>query len=93
MTTVPFVPTTLAPFQFQATLDGAPYNVVVTWNVYRGGAGGSGYYISVYDQSGTRILTLAMVGSPPDSDISLTAGYFSSTLVFREDSQTFEALP
>lgn len=59
MTTyVDFVPSTDTPFQFQATFDGAQYNVVVTWNEF-----GQRYYINVYDLGGNLILARARIDS------------------------------
>jgi hypothetical protein len=54
-----FVPSNQAPFQFQPTLDGAVYTALITWNLARGG-----WYITLYDLNGTRILTLPLIGSP-----------------------------
>jgi hypothetical protein len=89
MTTIfPFAPTQQGPFQFQPTLDGTTYTGVVTWNLF-----GQRYYLSLYALDGTRIFTLPLIGSPLDYDISLTAGYFTSTLVFRQASQQFEVNP
>ncbi|MEJ0017540.1 MAG: hypothetical protein WDN25_13435 [Acetobacteraceae bacterium] len=85
---VPFAPTPAGPFQFAAVLDGQSYTVIVTWNV-----SGQRWYVSVYTGAGDRVLSIAMVGSPDDHDISLVAGYFISTLVFRQSSQTFEVSP
>jgi hypothetical protein len=75
------------PFQFQAVLDGATYNVVITWNIYR--AGGEGYYIGVYGEDGTRVFFRALIASPPDYDISMTAGYFATKIVFRDETEQF----
>jgi hypothetical protein len=83
-----FAPTPLAPFQFQATLDGATYNVITTWNVF-----GQRWYVNIVDQNNNRILTKPLVGSPPDYAISLVAGYFTSTMVFLEATQTFAVAP
>ena len=59
MTTyVNFVPSTTGPFQFQATLDGAQYNVSITQNVY-----GQRYYVNVYDLSGSLIVSRGMNSS------------------------------
>lgn len=59
MTTyVDFVPSTTAPFQFQATFDAAQYNVIVTWNEF-----GQRYYINVYDLAGNLILARAIASS------------------------------
>lgn len=60
MTTfINFVPSTVAPFSFQATLDGDQYNVVVTWNVF-----GQRFYVNVYAADGTLVVCRALVGSP-----------------------------
>jgi len=61
-----FVPSLVAPFQFSATLDGNPYNVIVTWNLF-----GRRYYVNVYALDGTLVVSEAMVGSP--TGISLSA--------------------
>lgn len=91
MTTTAFTPTPIAPFQFQATLDGTVYNVVITWNVYR--ASGFGWYVGVYQENGILVFLRALVASPPDYPISMTAGYFASTLVFYDGPQRFVVLP
>lgn len=59
-TVVDFQPSSTAtpPFQFQATLDGAQYNVTCTWNVF-----GQRWYVNVYDLSGNLIVARSMVGS------------------------------
>lgn len=87
-TIVPFAPTISAPFQFLATLDGVSYSIIVTWNVF-----GKRFYLNIYTQDGTLILARSLVGSPNDQDISLVIGYFTSTLVFRQDTQRFEISP
>lgn len=93
-TSTAFTPTPLAAFQFQAVLDGDQYTVIVTWNVYRGGGTGrDGWYITIQDANGTWIVTKALVASPATYDISLTAGYFSSTMVYREGTGNFEVSP
>ena len=76
-------------------LDGANYNMVVTWNVYRGGsaAGGGGWYVNIYDQSGALITLRPRVGSPDNFNISLVGGLFTSSLVFRVSTQQFEVSP
>lgn len=94
MTTTSFTPTALTLFQFQATLDGALYNVITTWNIYRAGIQDSGWYINVYDQSNNRIVTTPLIGSPAEIPINLVAGYFkTSSLVFYEATQTFVVTP
>lgn len=83
-----FTPNATAPFQFTANLDGTDYNVIIVWNVYR-----RNWYINIIAGDGTRVLTRALVASPASYDISLTAGIFTSTIVFHEGPQTFEVLP
>lgn len=96
-TYVDFVPSASAPFQFQATLDDTVYTVVVTWNLF-----GQRYYVNIFTLEGVRVLTIPLigsVGSPAQvllntglavSDVSLTAGYFITKLVYRPINQRFE---
>lgn len=84
-TLIPFTPAPNANFQFQCTLDGAPYNVICTFNPY-----GQRYYVSVYDLSGARIFTRPLIASPSFYNVSLTLGFFDTSVIFRESSQTFE---
>lgn len=89
MTTfVDFKPAANNPFQFQATLDGQLYTVIVTWNLF-----GQRYYVNVYTLGGVLIVAIAMVGSPLDYDISLIAGYFASKLIWRVQNGQFEVSP
>lgn len=89
MTPYPFQPSNVAPFQFQPTLDGQSYVVIVTWNLF-----GQRYYFNVYDLQQSLIVSAALVGSPPHADIDLLAGYFeSSTMIYRASSATFEVSP
>jgi len=81
----PFAPSSSANFQFTATLDGNPYTVICTFNTY-----GQRYYINIFDSSQARVLTRPVVGSPDDYDISLTLGFFTTKIVFRESTQSFE---
>jgi len=50
MTTYLFAPSPTAPFQFQPTLDGEVYHVVVTWNLF-----GQRYYVNVMTTSGALV--------------------------------------
>lgn len=90
MTTfIKFDPSPSANFQFNATLDGANYIVICTWNVYS-----ARYYLNVYNNNGTLIVTNPIVASPDDFDINLVFGYFyASTLVYRQSSNSFEIAP
>lgn len=80
-----FTPSPLTNFRFPVLLDGTQYNVVVTYNVF-----GQRYYVNIYTTQGGFVMSRPMVGSPVGYDISLTAGMFTSTLVFRQDHNQFE---
>ena len=82
---IPFLPDSNANFQFQATLDGEQYNCVCTFNAY-----GQRYYVSVYDLFGGLIFSRPIIASPSFYNVSLTFGYFDTTMVYRESSQAFE---
>ena len=85
ITYIPFTPSATANFTFQATLDGAIYNVICTWNVF-----GERYYINIYDSTQNLIVSLPVIGSPDNYNISMTKGYFTTTLIYRVSSGNFE---
>jgi hypothetical protein len=58
-TFVPFSQPAAGNFQFNATLNGAQYRCVVTWNVF-----GQRYYLNVYGLDGTLMVSEGMSGSP-----------------------------
>jgi hypothetical protein len=82
---VPFTGSTYTNFQFQATLDGKNYICIVTWNLF-----GERYYINIYDTSQNLILCAPLIGSPSFYNISLTAGYFTTSIVWRVENNQFE---
>lgn len=84
---VPFVPSASSNFQFQLTLDGNQYLAVVNWNLF-----GQRYYVNIYTLAGTLVLCIPMIGSPNFYNISLTAGYFTTMLIWRVESGNFEIL-
>lgn len=80
-------PTTVS--QYQVTLDGQQYNLLVPWSLYR-----KNWYIDLYDLQNNLVLSEGLVGSPDYYDIDLVWGYFeTSTLVFRESTGQFEVSP
>jgi len=88
-TLVNFNPNAFANFQFNPTLDGVTYVAICTWNLY-----GQRYYINIYDNNGTLIMSRPIIASPNDYDINLLFGYFqTSTLVYRASSNNFEISP
>ena len=88
MTTYAFAPSPTVPFQFQPTLDGTTYNCVITWNIF-----GNRYYVTCYTQSGAVVFTLPLISSTVSYPVSITKGYFASTLVYYGATQTIEVLP
>jgi len=89
MTVIQFAPSPYANFQFSPTLDGVTYTAICTWNIYA-----PRYYVNIYDNNGTLIVTNPLIASPDDFDINLVYGYFqNSTLVYRDSSNSFEISP
>jgi hypothetical protein len=91
MATFTFAPTATINFTFQATFDGALYNVTTMWNVSR-----QGWYFNVFDQSNTLIVSSAFVGSPdpPQPGVNLVGGYFTtSTMFYYPDTGTIVVSP
>lgn len=85
ITYVPFTPSATANFTFQATFDAKTYNIIVTWNQF-----GLRYYINVYDSLQNLKVSLPVIGSPDNYDISMTKGYFTTSLIYRVSSGNFE---
>lgn len=91
MTTIAFRPSTATnpPFSTVVTLDGIAYTLVAKWNLYR-----PGWYVSLTDSNGNLLINQPLIGSPPDSDILLAPGRFTtSTLLYRTSSGNFEIGP
>lgn len=89
MTTyTPFVPTPSAPFQFTPTLDGVQYTAIIKWNI-----SGQRWYLFLYTLQQQLVMSIAMIGSPDGINISLTKGFFTSTLVYRTSTNQFEVSP
>jgi len=82
-----FTPSNNSNFQFQVTLDGSQYNIIVNWNIY-----GERYYVNIYDVNNTLVVCLPLIGSPLNYNISLTAGYFTTQLVYRVQNNQFEVI-
>lgn len=82
---IPFTPSAVANFSFQATLDGAQYNCVCTFNSY-----GQRYYLSIYDLAQNLVLSRPVAASPDTYNLSLTLGYFDTSIIFRDSNQSFE---
>lgn len=85
VTYYPFSPQPGSVYQFQPTLDGQQYTVVITWSVY-----GQRWYYNVVTLQQQLVLSIALVASPQDFNIDLGQGYFNTPVIFREASQQFE---
>ena len=79
-----FTPSSVSNFQFSDTFDNTTCTIVVSWNI-----AGQRYYINMYDNSNALIVCMPLIGSPPTQNISMTAGYFSTQLVYRPDLGQF----
>lgn len=90
-----FSPSAGSVYQFQPTLGGKVYTVRCPYNEW-----GKRYYVQILTVNQTPVYFMPLSGSPPDSDISLlppldpiTGLPWTSTMVFREATQTFEVNP
>lgn len=77
-----------APFQFAPTLDGNPYTCQITWNT-----AGQRWYVTCYTLAGDVVFTLPLIGSPPGGSISITAGYFASTMIYQPSTGLITVSP
>jgi hypothetical protein len=89
-TYLPFQSSATQVFSFNAALTNAAgtvavYTITVPWNIF-----GQRYYVTCVSQTGQHIFTLPLISSPDDYDISMSAGYFTTTLVFRASTLNFE---
>jgi hypothetical protein len=82
---IPFTPTQTGGFSVQLTLDGNPYNVSALWNFYR-----QDWYLNIQDLSQNPIACLPAVESPNNYNISITAGYFTTSIVRRYSTGNLE---
>lgn len=85
---IPFSPSVQNVFQFQATFDNQIYTVVITWSLFA-----RRWYVNILTLQGERIVSLPLIGSPLTYNISLTAGYFDTVMVYRQASNQFEVGP
>lgn len=77
----------IPPFQFQTSLAEGLRSVAFTWNV-----AGERWYMEVKDSTGSTLLYRPLIGSPMSYDINLISTISQSSLVYREDNQTFEVM-
>jgi hypothetical protein len=87
VTYVDFVQQPKTPFQFDAVLDGETYSIICTWNLFA-----QRYYVNIYTVNQVLVLAIARIGSPSGYDISMTAGYFATKLIWREANNQFEVI-
>jgi hypothetical protein len=65
-TVVPFIPSNLQAYEFPVKLDGGDYQIKITWNI-----SAQRYYVNVYGNDGSWIITTPLVMSPPGRSIQL----------------------
>lgn len=58
MTTYKFTPSNTSAFNFQPTLDGVVYNIVVVWSLF-----GQRYYVNCYTNTGSLVFSVPLIGS------------------------------
>lgn len=85
VTYVPFTITPNVPFSFTTSFDGSPYTVTLLWMLYS-----QRYYVQIMDQNNNVIVLRPLIASPGNYNISMTAGYFTTTLIYRESTNNFE---
>jgi hypothetical protein len=90
VTLIPFSPSYNTLFTFTAVLtdfsgNQNTYVFTTPWNIF-----GQRYYVTCVDQQGNHIFTVPMIGSPDIFDIPLSAGYFSTSVLYRTSSGNFE---
>lgn len=88
-TVVPFRPSLLTPFTFQAVTAAATYTVIITWSL-----AGQRWYFNLFTLSGVLVASMAMVGSPPNYGTDLAYGQIApATIIFRVSTGNFEVNP
>lgn len=84
MTSISFNPVNASPpFSAQFILDGKSYLAVGSWNLFA-----QRWMLSLTSESGDLAWAGPIIGSPPDYDIELAPGVFTSKIIFR--SEVFE---
>lgn len=89
MSTYNFVPPPNGAFTFQPTLDGVVYTATIVWNLF-----GQRWYLVLTTLSGTPVVTIPVIGSPPNFTINMLGGYFqTSVMTFNSASSQFVVTP
>jgi hypothetical protein len=90
VTLIPFAPSNTNLFTFTAVLtddngNAATYVFTTPYNIF-----GQRFYLTCIDTQGNHIFTVPLTGSPDQFDIPLTAGYFSTSVLYRASSGNIE---
>jgi hypothetical protein len=64
-TIIPFLPSNIMTPEFRARLDGNDYTIRITWNI-----SAQRYYINVYAQDGTWVITVPLISTPPARNVA-----------------------
>lgn len=86
-TLIPFTPSndSAPPFSAQITVAEGLIILTAAWNI-----AGQRWYIAIKNDGGETLLYRPLIGSPMGYDINLISTISQSSLVYREDNQTFE---
>jgi hypothetical protein len=90
VTLIPFTPSNTDLFTFTAVLiddngNSDTYVFTTPYNIF-----GQRFYLTCVDTQGNHIFTVPLTGSPDQFDIPLTAGYFSTSVLYRASSGNIE---
>ncbi|MFM0010962.1 hypothetical protein [Paraburkholderia sediminicola] len=90
VTLIPFTPSNTDLFTFTAVLadnngNADTYVFTTPYNIF-----GRRFYLKCIDTQGSHIFTVPLTGSPDQFDIPLTAGYFTTSVLYRASSGNIE---
>jgi hypothetical protein len=79
-----FVPDDTSTYQQQVVLDGEAYTLQITWSLF-----GARYYLNIYSQAGTLIVTRPLIGSPLGYDLASVASENNIVTATTSDPHTY----
>ena len=82
-----FAPDGITVPQYNFMLDGGSYNAKIEWNVF-----GERYYMYLYNTAGNLVFAVPLIPSPKGTDISISAGYFTTKIVYRYQNNQIEVI-
>lgn len=82
-----FAPNTTALPQYIFPLDGIDYNAIVIWNF-----AAERFYLNVLTMADVLVFSAPLIESPPDHDYSISAGYFTTQIIYRVANKQIEVI-